>query len=313
MLLVCTGPIPPLAISRRVIHDILGRNTLSKESNLTRIGFVHSTYPNRAIEWISIRHICQDALKRQGYDDFIPHLENITFGWRYHEQFRSMVYKPAKVFRDFSFDESMFRSPCPCNLHNRFSKYLDPTTAGSNQDSQIPSVTDIHVRTMDIGIIRDFTMKSNFKNGLNHIPLRQTLLNEVVKTILDAWEQVCLILQIDPFDQLSWVKNETWRILKEKASKNCEGFKHSQPSWRKIHSAIDELQWIQQHLFIAGLDKAASNANFICINHIRAQALLRLQGKDFAPCQQDGSWLNPLQKTKELFNEICSLLPEIPL
>ena len=200
MLLVCTDPIPPLAISRRVIHDILGRNTLSKESNLTRIGFVHSTYPNRAIEWISIRHICQDALKRQGYDDFIPHLENITFGWRYHEQFRSMVYKPAKVFRDFSFDESMFRSSCPCNLHNRFSKYLDPTTAGSNQDSQIPSVTDIHVRTMDIGIIRDFTLKSNFKNGLNHIPLRQTLLNEVVETILDAWEQVCLILQIDPFD-----------------------------------------------------------------------------------------------------------------
>jgi hypothetical protein len=162
---------------------------------------------------------------------------------------------------------------------------------------------------MDIGIIRDITLRNNFKHGLNHIPLRQTLLSEVMDTVLDAWVQVCLILQIDPSDQVSWVRNETWIILKEKASRNCEGFKHSQPSWKKLHSAIDELQWIQQNLFNAGLDKASSNASFICINHIKAQALLRLQGKDFAPCRQDGSWLDPMQKTEELFDEICTLLP----
>jgi hypothetical protein len=286
---------------------------LSKESNVSRIGFVHSTYPNRAIEWVSIRHICQDALKQQGHEDLIPQLESITFGWRYHEQFRFKVYKPAKVFRDFSFDENTFTSPCPCTLYNRFAKYLDPTTAGSTKVNQIPSLTDTHVRTMDTGIIRDPTLRTNFISGLNHIPLRQTILSEVVDTVLDAWEQVCLILQIDQYDQVSWIRNETWRLLKEKATRNYEGFKHSPPSWRKQYSANDELQWLQQHLFIAGLDKAASNASFICIHHIRAQALIRLQGKDFSPYQQNGSWLDPLQKTEELFNEICSLLPEIPL
>jgi hypothetical protein len=100
-------------------------------------------------------------------------------------------------------------------------------------------------------------------------------------------------------------------ILKEKASKNEARFKHSQPTWKKIHAATEELQWIQQYVFIASLDKAASNASFICISHIRAQALVRLQGKDFAPCQLNNSWINPVRKAEQLFEKICLLLPEI--
>lgn len=96
------------------------------------------------------------------------------------------MYTPADVFRDFNFDDNTFVSPCPCNFPNRFSKYLDPSTAGAIPDPLIPSVTDSHVRTMDTEIIRDITLKNNFKSGVNHIPLRQTLLQEVVETVLDA-------------------------------------------------------------------------------------------------------------------------------
>lgn len=60
---------------------------------------------------------------------------------------------------------------------------------------------------------------------------------------------------------------------------------------------MNELTWIQQYLFIAGLDKAATNASFICIFHLRAQALLRLQGKYFAPCTHNDKWINPNIKT----------------
>lgn len=100
---------------------------------------------------------------------------------------------------------------------------------------------------------------------------------------------------------------------KRKTSLNVGGFKYSQSSFQKTHSAMDELQWIQQFMFIVGLDKASSNASFICINHMRAQALLRLQGKDFAPCLHNGDWIDPVQKVEEVFEEICSLLPELPL
>lgn len=265
------------------------------------------------MEWINIREVCGEALTRQGYNDLIPVLEDITFGWRYHEQFCSMVYRPSKVFRDFTFDNDTFKSPCPCNLHKRFSKFLDRNTAGLTHNPQIPSITDVHVRTMDIGIVRDNILKENFRNGLNHIPLRQTLLHEVVETIIDAWAQVCSILQIDPYDQIPWIRDRTWGTLKAKASENVGGFKYSQPSFKKVETAMDELQWLQQFLFMAGLDKASANASFICISHMRAQALIRLQGKDFVPCRLNEEWINPSQKAEELFEIICSLLPEIPL
>lgn len=268
MTLVCTDLTLLSAISRSITQDVLGRNMLVKKSNLKRIGFVHSLYPNRAMEWINIRQICMEALMNQGYEELIPLLENITFGWCYHEQFCSMVYRPANVFRDFSFDNDTFRSPCPCNSLKRFTKFLDPKTAGTTPSMQIPSITDMHVRTMDIAIIRDNTLKDNFKSGLNHIPLRQTLLHEVVETVVEAWKQVCTILQIDQDEQTPWIRNRSWVVLKEKASLNVGGFKYSQSSFKKIHSARDELQWIQQFLFIAGLDKASSNASFICINHM---------------------------------------------
>ena len=299
-------------MSRSIAKDVLGKKILVKESKQQRIGFVHVLYPNRAMEWVSIRHMCKEALTRQGYEDLIMHLEYITFGWRYHEQFCSLVYRPARVFRDFVFDENTFQSPCPCNSHKRFIKFIDPNTAGMTPDMKIPSVTDMHVRTMDTMIIRDHTLRQNFICGLNHIPLRQTLLHEVVETVLDAWSQVYMILQIDPLEQIPWIRNRTWQILKEKASTNEGGFRFSQPSLKKIYSAMDELYWLQQFLFMAGLDKASSNASFICINHMRAQALLRLQGKDFAPCKYKGEWINPLKKAEMVFEDICSLLPEIP-
>lgn len=154
-------------MSISITQDILGRNVLVKVSNIKRVGFVHSLYPNRAMEWINIRQVCNEALVRQGHADLIPHLELITFGWRYHEQFCSIAYRPAKVFRDFTFDDNTFRSPCPCNSPKRFSKYLDHNTAGNTPNIQIPSVTDLHVRTMDIMIIRDSILRENFKNGLN--------------------------------------------------------------------------------------------------------------------------------------------------
>lgn len=92
---------------------------------------------------------------------------------------------------------------------------------------------------MDIDIIINLVLKNNFKNGLNHIPLHRILLHEVVHTVLDAWYQVCQILQIDASDQIKWIKDEVWAILKKKTSQNVGGFKYSKPSFTKIHLAMD--------------------------------------------------------------------------
>lgn len=44
--LVCTNFTPTPAVSGSITQDILGKNILVKESNLKRVGFVHSLYPN---------------------------------------------------------------------------------------------------------------------------------------------------------------------------------------------------------------------------------------------------------------------------
>jgi hypothetical protein len=48
-----------------------------------------------------------------------------------------------------------------------------------------------------------------------------------------------------------------------------------------ILAVKNETQWLLQHLYCSGLDKAANNACFICIKHIRLMALERLIGADF--------------------------------
>lgn len=166
--------------------------------------------------------------------ELLTHLETITFG-----QLWSMAYRPTEVFPDFFFDETTFKTPCPCNSNNKFPKYMAPQTTRITVDSMIPSLMDTHVQTMDIDIIGNLVLKNIFKHRLNHIPLHKTLLHEVVDTVFDAWYQVCQILQIDPFDQITWIRYEVWAILKKKASHNDVGFKYAQPSLNRIHPTMD--------------------------------------------------------------------------
>lgn len=70
-------------------------------------------------------------------------------------------------------------------------------------------------------------------------------------------------------------------------------------------SAWSELQFLSQHLFFSGLDKASNNASIICIYHLRVQALQRLES-DFEPA------LLSLQDTKlDLQSLLGILLPEV--
>ena len=60
-----------------------------------------------------------------------------------------------KTLLRFHFDDNTFMSPCPCNSPKRFSRYLDPQIVGITPDLKVSSLTDIHIRTMDIEIVRD--------------------------------------------------------------------------------------------------------------------------------------------------------------
>jgi hypothetical protein len=67
--------------------------------------------------------------------------------------------------------------------------------------------------------------------------------------------------------------------LKAAARTNKHGFRFSAQFLFDISAVKNETQWILQHLYCSGLDKASNNACFICIRHIRLMAFERLNGK----------------------------------
>jgi hypothetical protein len=74
----------------------------------------------------------------------------------------------------------------------------------------------------------------------------------------------------------------------------------------------NEIEWLLQHLYCSGLDKATNNACFICIKHIRLQALERLSGSDFAPCKANLLWSLPSAILDQVLEELKEILPESP-
>lgn len=81
------------------------------------------------------------------------------------------------------------------------------------------------------------------------------------------------------------IKGTLWlhhhaRLQLQGGSRSNKGHRQSRSAGFSIE-ACSELEFLLQHLFIAGLDKANNNACHICIYHIRVQALHRLHDKDF--------------------------------
>jgi hypothetical protein len=69
--------------------------------------------------------------------------------------------------------------------------------------------------------------------------------------------------------------------LKAASRSNKYGFRHSGQYLLDLPLVKNKLQWLAEHLYYAGLDKATNNACFMCIKHIHLQAFQRLMGSDF--------------------------------
>lgn len=221
---------------------------------------------------------------------FIPALFNIMFAWCYHPNMSVFCYKPGMVFKDFDIPELMAKEvKCICHSSNRLRKFIDPEAIDNNQEKEKMRG---HVRTMDLSIIQHKGLRHALKMGLNHIPLRPTIIHEVIQVVCDTFIQVCQVLNITLMVDMEHACKEVRRrcktILLEACKLNKFGFRYSQPYLFSENVVNDELGWILKHVYISGLDKASNNACFICVSHIRIQALNRLNSLDFIPCITNG-------------------------
>ena len=219
----------------------------------------------------------------------IPLLLNIMFTWNFLPNVVKFCYRPALVFKDFSVKTHINDSyHCICNNSKRLMQFLDPDTMDNTNGN-----SKMHVRTMDTKIIHNKGLREAVTLGLNHISLRNTNVRETVQVVMDTFGHVCQLLKVDELIDVDMV----FKVVRAKARdkvistmrENLFGFRYSKPYLFSERTVENELSWLLKHIFISSLDKATSNACFICISHIRNQALLRLNSLDFELCKHDGT------------------------
>ena len=301
--------------TRHLTTDAYGRRKVMKTKRQEHSGFIKLTYGSRAIEWLNIRQLLLDLLIFYNFSHTCPVVKDIIFAWSYLGNLSKIFYKPASVFKNFSFvhlfDE---HDKCACTSASRLRNFCDPLTI--NEESKYCK-SSLHVRTMNVDIIQHPGLRQALKQGLNHIVLRPTNIAQAVAVTLDAFDQLIGILHLD---QIAFPINEArarlhsicLNTLKAPSRGNKHGFRESGKFLLDLIPVQNEIEWLLQHLYCAGLDKAANNACFICIKHIRFQALKRLMGKDFSPCKNHDIWELPTSIFDTVKRQLMTLVPECP-
>ena len=134
---------------------------------------------------------------------------------------------------------------------------------------------------------------------------------------MDTFVQVYHVLGLggclDISSATRMVRTRCKDILMSTTNDNMYGFMYSKPYLLYDKYVESEYTWILWHVFISGLDKTANNACFICISHIRYQVLARLNGPDFEPCRNDGTWESIESISSKITLDLSWIIPELPL
>lgn len=303
-------------IQRILTHDKLGRRVLVKNISRKPLGYIIVTYPCRALEWLNLRKIFTICLERFDLEHLAQALPDVMFSWRYHDNLSSIFYKPAEVFKKFSFVHLLdCNEHCICLHAKRLTRFLDSQTS---LEGSAFGPAQIHVRTVDVNLIQQKELRDAVSMGLNHIPVKPTNLAACVSTALDAFDQLCQILNLEtvglPIDEAKeWIRSTCLAELKHAAKNNRAGLRFSGHDLLAQKHVQNEISWITSKFYCSGLDKATNNICFVCIKHVRLLALERLSGPDFVPCKDDTDWILPSRILLGVTSDISALVPQLKI
>jgi hypothetical protein len=143
---------------------------------MDKTGIIHVHYCSRVLEWVNVKRIFSEVFNHFSIPHFVPLLLNIMFAWNFSPNVSKFCYKPALVFKEFSVESLMSGSyDCICAKSKRLAQFVDLGTMDEN--NQDPRA---HVRTMDTRIIHHHGLREAITLGLNHIPLKNTNIREVI-------------------------------------------------------------------------------------------------------------------------------------
>jgi hypothetical protein len=199
-----------------------------------------------------------------------------------------------------------------CAKSKRLAQFVDPGTMDDNYHDP-----RTHVCTMNTRIIHHHGLREAITLGLNHIPLKNTNIQEAIQVVVNTFVQVCQLLKVKECLDVESASKLVRTIARDKLiaamNENLYGFRYSKPYIFSDKTVDNELTWLLKHMFISGLDKATSNACFICIFHIKHQTLLRLNGPHFEPCKHKGIWDFIDVVTTKIKTELTNLILELSI
>lgn len=295
--------------------DKHGRNKIERVNSRKHSGFIKLFYGSRALEWLNLRKLFKELLMFFHFSHLCSTVDEVTFAWSYSDNLSTVFYNPSAVFKTFSFADLLDKDQhCLCVTANRLKAFCDPLTV--NESSSF-SKTSMHVRTMDLSIVQHKGLRQALSQGMNHIPLRPSNIAEAIAIALDAFAQLAVILnlaylQFPLEDAYTRLRSICLSTLKAASNSNKYGFKETGTFLLNIPAVQNELTWLRKHLYCSGLDKASSNACFMCIRHIRTQAFERLMGSDFSPCMSNSRWTSPTNILDMVLAELHNILPDCP-
>jgi hypothetical protein len=227
--------------NRVLSHNTLGRQFVAKVKKSECSGIIHVKYCSRALEWVNMKKLFSEVFTHFSIPHVILILLKLMFAWSFFPNVSRYCYKLATVFKEF--DVSMLINgsyTCICNKAKRFHDFIDPETMDDNVANPIA-----HVRTMDTHIIHHRGLREAIALGLNHIPLRNTNIQEAIQVVMDTFEQVCQVLGLrgclDISSATRMVRTKCKEILMSVAKDNMYGFRYSKPYLFSDKSVENEL------------------------------------------------------------------------
>lgn len=154
---------------------------------------------------------------------------------------------------------------------------------------------------MDCEIIHNSFLKEEVKKGLNHIPEVPVNPKSICQELRNVWVKVAKTMNIIVMPcQLECIDN----IVNEMFHQHFPFFKKNQYLWFQNSALMDEINYLTNHLYIFGLDKAAQTPVFMCKALIRSLSHDRLSSVEFNPC---------LMEEQELFENIKRFSKELKM
>jgi hypothetical protein len=124
--------------------------------------------------------------------------------------------------------------------------FCDPTTL--NETSSFAK-SKLPVRTLDLSLIQRIGLRNALARGLNHISVRPTNIAEAVAIIMDVFDQLACILQLDTLqfpliEARAWLHDKCLTLLKLASLKKKFGFKETDKFLLDKPTVINKLAWL---------------------------------------------------------------------